>query len=61
MEQKREGWEDETSGLDDLDGWEVEGSREGVGSLWRLAAILLAAWGWVLLGALMVIDFGELL
>lgn len=58
MEQKREGWEDETSGLDD---WEVEGSREGVGSLWRLAAILLATWGWVLLGALMIIDFGELL
>ena len=58
MEQKRESWEDETSGLDE---WEVEGSREGAGSLWRLAAILLAAWGWVLLGALMVIDFGELL
>ena len=58
MKQMHEGWEDETSGLD---GWEVEGSREGVGSLWRLAAILLATWGWVLLGALMIIDFGELL
>ena len=58
MEQKREGWEDETSGLDE---WEVEGSRQGTGSLWRLAAILLATWGWVLLGALMIIDFGELL
>jgi hypothetical protein len=58
MEQKREGWEDETSGLD---GWEVEGSRQGIGSLWRLAAILQATWGWVLLGALMVIEFGELL
>ncbi len=61
MKQTRESWGNEISGLDDLDGWEVEGSREGVGSLWRLAAILLAAWGWVLLGALMVIDFGELL
>ena len=44
-----------------MDEWEVEGSREGVGSLWRLAAVLLATWGWVLLGALMIIDFGELL
>ena len=58
MKQKRDGWEDETSGLDE---WEVEGSRQGTGSLWRLAAILLATWGWVLLGALMIIDFGELL
>ena len=58
MKQKREGWEDETSGLDEL---EVEGSREGVGSLWRLAAVLLASWGWILLAALMVIEFGELL
>ena len=55
MEQKREGWEDETSGLDE---WEVEGSRQGTGSLWRLAAVLLASWGWILLAALMVIDFG---
>ena len=58
MEQKREGWEDETSGLD---GWEVEGSRQGTDSLWRLAAVLLASWGWVRLAALMGIDFGELL
>lgn len=58
MEQKREGWEDETSGLDE---WEVEGSRQGAGSLWRLAAILLASWGWILLAALMVIELGELL
>ena len=58
MKQTNEDWEHETSGLDE---WEVEGSREGVGSLWRLAAILLATWGWVLLGALMIIDFGELL
>ena len=58
MKQTRDGWENETSGLDE---WEVEGSREGAGSLWRLAAILLATWGWVLLGILMIIDFGELL
>ena len=58
MKQNRESWEDATSGLDE---WEVEGSREGAGSLWRLAAILLASWGWVLLAALMVIEFGELL
>ena len=56
MKQKRESWEDETSGLDE---WEV--GPHGADSLWRLAAILLATWGWVLLGALMVIDFGELL
>ena len=55
---QRDGWEHETSGLDE---WEVDGSRQGIGSLWRLAAILLATWGWVLLGALMIIDFGELL
>ena len=58
MEQKRESWADETSGLDE---WEVEGSRQGTGSLWRLAAVLLASWGWILLAALMVIEFGELL
>ena len=61
MKQTREGWGDEISGLDDLDGGEVEGSREGAGSLWRLAAVLLASWGWVLLAALMLIEFGELL
>lgn len=61
MKQTREGWGDEISGLDDLDGWEVEGSREGADSLWRLAAVLLASWGWILLAALMVIEFGELL
>ena len=58
MEQKREGWEAETSGLDE---WEVEGERQGVGSLWKLAAVMLAGWGWVLLAALMLIEFGELL
>ena len=58
MKQTNEDWEDETSGLDE---WEVDGSRQGTGSLWRLAAILLAAWGWVLLGALKLIEFGELL
>lgn len=58
MEQKCEGWEDETSGLDE---WEVEGSRQGTGSLWRLAAVLLASWGWILLAALMVIEFRKLL
>ncbi len=58
MKQKREGWENETSGLD---GWEVEGSRQGTGSLWRLAAVLLESCGWILLAALMVIEFGELL
>jgi len=58
MKQTREGWEDETSGLDE---WEVEGSRQGAGSLWRLAAVLLASWGWILLAALMVIELGELL
>lgn len=58
MEQKHEGWEDETSGLDE---WEVEGSRQGTGSLWRLAAVLLASWGWILLAALMVIEFRKLL
>lgn len=55
---QRDGWEHETS---DLDGGEVEGSREGAGSLWRLAAVLLASWGWILLAARMVIEFGELL
>ena len=58
MEQKREGWEAETSGLDE---WEAEGERQGVGSLWKLAAVMLAGWGWVLLAALMLIEFGELL
>ena len=58
MKQMHEGWENETSGLD---GWEVEGSRQGIGSLWRLAAILTASWGWILLAALMVIEFGKLL
>jgi len=58
MKQTNEDWEHETSGLDE---WEVDGSRQGAGSLWRLAAVLLASWGWVLLAALMVIEFGELL
>ena len=58
MKQKRGSWEDETSGLDE---WEVDGSRQGTGSLWRLAAVLLASWGWILLAALMVIEFGEML
>ena len=58
MKQTREGWEAETSGLDE---WEAEGERQGVGSLWKLAAVMLAGWGWVLLAALMLIEFGELL
>lgn len=58
MKQTHERWEDETS---DLDGWEIEDGPQGAGSLWRLAAVLLATWGWILFIALMVIDFGELM
>ncbi len=58
MKQTRESWEADTSGPDE---WEVEGSQQGVGSLWKLAAVMLATWGWVLLAALMLIEFGEML